>query len=278
MFKIQELIERKSKEQEGMPLVMGILNVTPDSFSDGGCFTNQDAIEKQIIDMVSSGVDIVDIGGESTRPGADKVSLSEELDRVVPVIEWVAARFDVPISIDTYKTEVMRESVARGVHLINDVNALQAEGAVEVAVESGVSVCLMHKQGESSIMQESPFYSDVVADVQRFLLDRASVCEASGLSAEKIVIDPGFGFGKTLTHNIALFENLDVFTSLKYPVLVGVSKKRMIAEILNDAAVEERMVGSVAASVLATLKGAKIVRVHDVREMVDALKVTMRLM
>ena len=278
MFNIQALIESKSTEQDGMPLVMGILNVTPDSFSDGGRFVERAHIEKQALDMVNAGVDIIDIGGESTRPGAEVVTLQEELDRTMPVIEWVSERFEAPVSIDTYKTEVMAEAVSKGAQFINDVNALQSEGAVELAVETGVSVCLMHKQGAFATMQEAPVYADVLQEVSSFLLARAEVCEVVGLPSSHIVLDPGFGFGKTLAHNTALFERLDELTSLKYPLLVGVSRKRMIADILDNAPVNERMVGSVAAAVLASLKGARIVRVHDVKETVEALKVTMQLM
>jgi len=278
MFSIQSFIEEKRQQEEGMPVVMGILNVTPDSFSDGGRFLTSSAVEHQVLAMLSAGVDVIDVGGESTRPGAKKVTLSEELDRVLPAIEWIAKRFDTAISVDTYKTEVMREAVKCGAKIINDVNALQADGAIAVAAESGVSVCLMHKQGTFSNMQEAPFYDDVLVDVQTFLLERAHCCEAQGVAKDRIILDPGFGFGKTLAHNEALFQNLEVLTALGYPVLVGVSRKRMIADILNGVSVLDRVGGSVAAAVLAVLKGAEIVRVHDVKETVEALKVTMRLM
>ena len=260
-----------------MPVVMGILNVTPDSFSDGGLFVTSSAIENQVLTMLAGGVDIIDVGGESTRPGAEKVPLSEELERVIPVIEWITKRFNTVVSVDTYKTEVMREAVKNGANLINDVNALQSEGAVSVAVDANVSVCLMHKQGTFLTMQNAPSYQDVLVEVKRFLLERARCCEAQGVAKDKIILDPGFGFGKTFAHNEVLFQNLEVLTSLNYPVLVGVSRKKMIAEILNESSTLNRMAGSVAAAVLATLKGADIVRVHDVKETVDALKVTMRL-
>ncbi len=277
MFSIQSFIDEKRQQQEGMPVVMGILNVTPDSFSDGGQFVSSSAVERQVLSMLAAGADVIDVGGESTRPGAKKVALTEELERVIPVIEWIKKRFDTVISIDTYKTEVMQEAVNYGAQLINDVNALQADGAIAVAVNSGVSVCLMHKQGEFSSMQEAPFYNDVLVDVQGFLLERAHCCEAQGMAKNKIILDPGFGFGKTLAHNEELFQNLEVLTALSYPVLVGVSRKRMIADILNGATVLERVSGSVAAAVLAVLKGVNMVRVHDVKETVDALNVTMRL-
>ena len=278
MLNIRELIEKKNFEQGGGALVMGILNVTPDSFSDGGHFNQQDLLAQRVQQMVSAGVDIIDIGGESTRPGAQFVSLDEELARVMPAIEWIIGRFEVPVSIDTYKTEVMQSALRGGVSLINDVNALQSDGAVELAAKAGVSVCLMHKQGTFAAMQDNPIYTDVLSEVTEFLLSRAKVCIEAGIARENIILDPGFGFGKTLEHNATLFENLDLLTALDYPVLVGVSRKKMIAELLNGEVVSERVTGSVAAAVLAALKGAQIVRVHDVKETVDALKITMRLM
>ncbi|VAW45563.1 Dihydropteroate synthase [hydrothermal vent metagenome] len=277
MFSIKTFIQEKVERNRGMPVVMGILNVTPDSFSDGGRFVTSSAIEKQVLAMLDGGVDIIDVGGESTRPGAKKVALPDELERVLPVIDWITQRFETVVSVDTYKTEVMREAVKCGASLINDVNALQAKDAISVAVDTGVSVCLMHKQGEPMTMQNAPFYQDILVDVKAFLLERARCCEAQGMTKDKIILDPGFGFGKTLAHNEVLFQNLEALTSLNYPVLVGVSRKRMIAEILNESSALNLMVGSVAAAVLAVLKGANIVRVHDVKETVDALKVTMRL-
>jgi len=278
MFSIQSFIDEKMQQREGVPVVMGILNVTPDSFSDGGRFVSPLAVESQVLAMLAAGADVIDVGGESTRPGAEKVALSEELERVIPVIEWITERFDTVVSVDTYKTEVMQEAIGHGAKIINDVNALQAKGAVSVAIESGASVCLMHKQGGCLTMQEAPFYDDVVSEVMAFLLERAHYCELRGMTADKIILDPGFGFGKTLAHNEILFQNLDALTALNYPVLVGVSRKRMIADLLNGVPVEGRVNGSVAAAVLAALKGAKMVRVHDVKETVDALKITMRLM
>ena len=278
MFNIKTLIAEKSSNQNGMPLVMGVLNVTPDSFSDGGRFVTQEQFAQQVEEMALAGVDIIDVGGESTRPGAVKVGLQQELDRVLPLIEWITARYDTPISIDTYKTQVMAEAVSRGAVLINDVNALQAEGAIECAVNSGATVCLMHKLGEFATMQNAPKYQDVVTDVCDFLLARANVCQQAGMDKNKIILDPGFGFGKTLAHNSELFENLERLVMLEYPLLVGVSRKRMIGEILNATAVEDRVIGSVAAAVLASLKGASIVRVHDVKATVEALRVTMHLM
>ena len=260
-----------------MPLVMGVLNITPDSFSDGGCFVDQQIIESRIVQMINEGVDIIDVGGESTRPGAAKVSLDVELQRVIPVIEWIKSRFDIPVSIDTYKTKVMAEAIAKGVDIVNDVNALQSDGALQAVSASDVSVCLMHKKGEPETMQQAPIYMDVVAEVTDFLLGRAKACESAGIEKNRIILDPGFGFGKTLTHNTQLFSEMNKFVELDYPLLVGVSRKRMIGEILDDAPVEARLHGSVAAAVLAGMKGATIVRVHDVAPTVEALKVVARL-
>lgn len=272
------LLEQIHNPEQERPLIMGILNVTPDSFSDGGHFTSEDAIKHQIEIMQKSGVDIIDIGGESTRPGAFSVSLEQELERVLPVIEWVRNLSDVKISIDTYKTQVMRSSIALGVDMINDVNALQSDGAIDVVAEAKIPVCLMHKQGEPKNMQDAPVYQQVVENVSSFLLERASVCEAGGIAKGSIVLDPGFGFGKTLQHNIELFERLDELIALRYPILVGVSRKRMIGELLDNLPVEKRMVGSVAAAMMAAMKGARILRVHDVEETMQAIKVTMALL
>jgi len=273
MFDLQEEIQKSNFTRPGMPLVMGILNVTPDSFSDGGNFLDKSAIESRVAQIIAEGVDIIDVGGESTRPGADKVSLELELQRVIPVIEWIKAHYDIPVSIDTYKTEVMQQAVAAGADIINDVNALRSKGAVELVAKLGVSVCLMHKQGEPENMQMAPEYNDVVKEVKEFLLTRAQVCEKAGIAKNKIILDPGFGFGKTLEHNTLLFTDLSEFVELDYPLLVGVSRKRMIAELLDNAPLEKRIYGSVAAAALAGMKGAAIVRVHDVGPTVDALKV-----
>ncbi|MBN2866915.1 MAG: dihydropteroate synthase [Thiotrichales bacterium] len=256
---------------------MGILNVTPDSFSDGGLFTSKDAIVTQIESMVAAGVDIIDVGGESTRPGASPVSLEVELERVLPVIDLIKAVSDVAISIDTYKTEVMQESIGRGVDMINDVNALQSVGAIEVVANANIPVCLMHKKGTPLNMQAAPEYQDVVSEVTEFLVSRAQVCERSGVLPQNIILDPGFGFGKTLEHNVALFKDLKNLVLLPYPVLVGVSRKRMIGRLaaLSEAeiGVDDRLCGSVSASIVAASKGAKIIRVHDVLETVQALRV-----
>ena len=277
MFDLEEQLIKSSAVKPGMPLVMGILNVTPDSFSDGGLFVETSEIEKQVVAMLESGVDIIDVGGESTRPGADKVELSVELERVLPVIEWIKARFDVPISIDTYKTDVMRHAVEAGAELVNDVNALQADGAVDFVAQSGVTACLMHIKGLPKSMQVAPAYEDVLLEVQTFLQTRADACLAAGIAKEKIILDPGFGFGKTLEHNTTLFTEMSELVDMGYPLLVGVSRKRMIGDIL-DVAVDKRANGSVAAAILAGMKGAKIVRVHDVLETVEACKVISKLL
>lgn len=256
-----------------MPLVMGILNVTPDSFSDGGQHQSLDKIKHAIEQMQKAGVDIVDVGGESTRPGAAIVTLQEELDRVLPVVELIKEVSDLSVSVDTYKTLVMKEAINLGVDLINDVNALQAEGAETLVANSDVMVCLMHKKGEPGTMQENPSYHDVFLEVFEFLSDRVKSCENSGVSSANILIDPGFGFGKTLEHNVKLFEQLEQFSVLKYPILIGVSRKKMIGELLGGLPVEKRMIGSVSAAVMAAMKGARVIRVHDYEETIQALKV-----
>lgn len=273
------LIEKMHDSGLETPLVMGILNVTPDSFSDGGQFVSKDAVLRQVDSMVEAGVDIIDIGGESTRPGAPEVSQQEELGRVLPAIELVKKHCDAYISIDTYKPQVMKESIALSVDMINDINALESDGAMDLVAESGVAVCLMHKKGTPKNMQANPVYENgVFNEVFKYLAARADACVHHGVKPEAIVLDPGFGFGKTLTHNVELFERLEMFSELQYPLLVGVSRKRMIGELLGDVPVNERLIGSVAAASLAALKGAKILRVHDVAETVQALKVTMALL
>ena len=255
-----------------MTLVMGILNTTPDSFADGGLWIDRDQALRHALDMAAAGADIIDVGGESTRPGASPVSTQEELDRVVPVVEAIAAETGVTISIDTSKPEVMTAAVAAGAGLINDVRALRAEGALETAARLGVDVCLMHMQGRPRDMQHAPRYADVVAEVEAFLRERAGACEASGIPAARILIDPGFGFGKTLDHNLALFQALPRLCGSIYRVLVGVSRKSMLGT-LTGRPVGERRAASVAAAVLAAAHGVSVLRVHDVAETVDALKV-----
>lgn len=254
------------------PRVMGILNLTPDSFSDGGQWTDPDSALRHAIAMVDEGADIVDIGGESTRPGAEPVPLEVEIDRVVPLIERLAGEVDVTLSIDTSKPEVMKAAIAAGAGMINDVYALRQEGALEAAASLEVPVCLMHMQGEPRVMQQAPCYDDVVVEVRDFLAVRAQSCVEAGIPSGRIIVDPGFGFGKTLEHNLALLKHLPQIVALGYPVLAGLSRKSMLGAITaRDTA--DRVAASVAAALLAVHKGAAIVRVHDVAETVDALKV-----
>jgi len=254
------------------PCVMGVLNITPDSFSDGGDFFGADRALRRAERMVEEGADILDIGGESTRPGAAPASVREEIERVVPVIEALASRISVPISIDTSKPEVMRAAVNAGAGMVNDVRALREPGALETAVEVGVPVCLVHMQGEPRTMQTAPVYRDVVFEVRDFLRRRVQVCVSAGMAPERVLVDPGFGFGKTLAHNLALLAELAELCSLGPPVLVGLSRKSMIGT-LTGRPVTERLAGSLAAAVLAVAQGACLVRVHDVAATVDALRV-----
>jgi dihydropteroate synthase len=253
------------------PLVMGIVNITPDSFSDGGQHASTAAAIAHARQLVADGADILDIGGESTRPGAATVSEQEELARVLPVIEGLRG-IDVPISIDTWKPEVMRAALEAGVSMVNDINALLEPGALDVVAKSNVAVCLMHKQGTPQTMQQQPQYQDAVTEVSVFLYERISSAVAAGIARERIVIDPGFGFGKTLAHNLNLLRELESFCALGVPVLAGMSRKSMLGAITGRD-VNERMAASVAAALLAVQRGAAIVRVHDVRETVDALNI-----
>jgi len=251
---------------------MGILNVTPDSFSDGGQWLGKSEAIQHALAMQEAGADIIDVGGESTRPGAEAVPLQQELDRVIPVIEAVVPGLSVPVSIDTSKPGVMRAAVAAGAGMINDVYALRLDGAVKAAADLGVPVCLMHMQGEPRVMQDNPVYEDVGEEVRQFLLDRAMQCEEAGVPRQNIVLDPGFGFGKTLQQNIGLFQSLPELVSTGYPVLVGISRKSMIGQ-LTGREMPGRIPGSITAAVLAALKGASILRVHDVAETQDALNI-----
>jgi len=254
------------------PRIMGIVNVTPDSFADGGAHDTTDQAVAHALALAGQGADILDVGGESTRPGAAEVTLEEELRRVIPVIERLARETGLPISIDTSKPEVMRAAVAAGAGFINDVFALRREGAMDAAAELGVPVCLMHMQGEPGGMQEAPHYDDVVADVHSFLTQRIFSCEMAGISKKRIVIDPGFGFGKSSAHNLSLLAQLRRFTELGVPVLAGLSRKRTLGEITGRG-VDERIHASVAAALIAAQNGAMILRVHDVAATLDALKV-----
>lgn len=255
------------------PRVMGIVNVTPDSFSDGGHHATLEAAVAHGLRLVEEGADLLDVGGESTRPGAAGVSVEEELHRVVPVIAQLAARTSVPISIDTFKPEVMRAAVAAGAGMINDIRALRAEGALETAGALGVPVVLMHMLGEPRSMQEAPDYDDVVGQVHRFLAERIFAAEMAGIARRQLLVDPGFGFGKTTTHNLVLLAQLRRFTELGVPVLAGLSRKRSLGEITGRQVPAERAAASVAAHLIAVQHGAGIVRVHDVAATVDALKV-----
>ena len=259
------------------PLIQGVLNVTPDSFSDGGLLHSNNQLDLDLVlnrveQMQADGADIIDVGGESTRPGAEPVTEQQELDRVIPVVEAIAGRFDIPVSVDTSTARVITESIAAGAAMVNDVRALSREGALEAAAATQVPVCLMHMAGEPGTMQDNPDYDNVVTDVSRFLLDRVVACEQAGISRERICLDPGFGFGKTLQHNIELFKGLPKLAQLGFPLLVGVSRKSMIGAIL-DREVGERLFGSVALAMLAVQRGAKIMRVHDVAATRDALKI-----
>ena len=251
---------------------MGILNVTPDSFSDGGKFNSLDNALQQVERMIKAGVSIIDIGGESTRPGAPDVSLEEELARVVPAIKAIRAKFDVWISIDTSKAEVMRQAVEAGADVINDVRALQEPGALQVAADANVPICLMHMKGQPRTMQANPSYDDVLQDVEAFLQERVEACEAVGISKERLILDPGFGFGKTIEHNYHLLAHLEKFHSLGLPVLAGMSRKSMIFKLL-DKVPADCMVASVTCATIAAMKGAQIIRVNDVEETLEAMKI-----
>jgi len=254
------------------PRIMGILNVTPDSFSDGGQWVGKPEAIQHALAMQDAGADIIDIGGESTRPGAQAVPLQQELDRVIPVIEAIVPQLSVPVSIDTSKPEVMREAVSAGAGMINDVYALRQDGALQAAADLAVPVCLMHMLGDPRVMQQNPVYDDVTAEIKGFLLDRARQCELSGIPAQNIVLDPGFGFGKTLQQNLDLFHGLPELVASGYPVLVGMSRKAMIGQ-LTGRGMSNRVPGSITAAVLAVLQGVSIVRVHDVAETQDALNI-----
>jgi dihydropteroate synthase len=262
------------------PSIMGIVNVTPDSFSDGGDLYDNDNAQLDfdktlhvIEKMLADGADIIDIGGESTRPGAAVVSTQQELDRVIPVLEAVVERFDVLVSVDTSTAEVITESSKKGASLINDVRALSREGALDAAAFSQLPVCLMHMQNQPQTMQIEPTYTDVVAEVLAFLADRKASCIDAGIDSKNIILDPGFGFGKTLAHNLTLFGAIDQFVATGHPVLVGVSRKTMIGQMLGLENTDERLMGSVALALLAAQRGTAILRVHDVLETRQAIDI-----
>ncbi|GGD75627.1 dihydropteroate synthase [Lacimicrobium alkaliphilum] len=255
-----------------IPRVMGILNVTPDSFSDGGRYNHLDSALRQTKNMLCEGADFIDVGGESTRPGAKNVSVQQELDRVVPVIEAISRNFDTLISIDTSKAQVMTEAVKAGAVLINDVRALQEDGALIAASSTNAAVCLMHMQGQPRTMQHQPHYDDLLGDISAMFRQRLEACSKAGIRQERVLLDPGFGFGKSLQHNYQLLNQLGHFHQLGCPLLVGMSRKSMLGKLLNNE-VEERLAGSLACATIAAIKGAQIIRVHDVKPTADALKV-----
>ena len=253
------------------PHVMGILNVTPDSFSDGGRFSQRDAALRHAEAMLQAGATLIDVGGESTRPGARAVSPVEELERVAPVVEAIAAELDVIISVDTSTPAVMRETARLGAGLINDVRSLQRDGALDAAADSGLPVCLMHMRGEPTTMQQNPQYADVLVEVRDFLAERMAACATAGIAVERLILDPGFGFAKTLEHNLSLFKHMEALHGLGRPLLVGVSRKSMIGKVLGHE-VGGRLYGSLGLAVLAITKGAHILRVHDVAETIDVVR------
>ncbi|WP_418114280.1 dihydropteroate synthase [Vibrio scophthalmi] len=254
------------------PHVMAILNVTPDSFSDGGQFHSLDKALMQAEKMIKAGVSIIDIGGESTRPGAPDVTLEEELARVIPVIKAIRAKYDVWISIDTSKAEVMRQAIAAGADIINDVRSLREPGALEVAAHAGLPICLMHMQGQPRSMQTNPHYDDLLQEVGDFLQERIDACEAVGIAREQLILDPGFGFGKTLAHNYQMLAHLERFHQFNLPLLAGMSRKSMLFKLL-DKAPSECVAASVSCATIAAMKGAQIIRVHDFEQTLDAVKV-----
>ena len=267
-----KLVAQGSTLDLSHPHVMGILNVTPDSFSDGGTHNTLVEAVKHANLMINAGATIIDIGGEATRPGAADVSVEEELARVIPTVEAIAQRFEVWISVDTSKPEVIRESARVGAHIINDIRSLTEPGALEAAAETGLPVCLMHMQGQPKTMQDAPKYADVFADVERFFVEHIVRCERAGIAKDKLLLDPGFGFGKNLSHNYELLARLGEFHHFGLPLLVGMSRKSMVGQLLNVGPTE-RLSGSLACAVIAAMQGAQIIRVHDVKETVEALRV-----
>ncbi|EAR59766.1 dihydropteroate synthase [Neptuniibacter caesariensis] len=262
--------------------VMGILNVTPDSFSDGGqLYTGSTLLLDQVLrraeNMLRDGASILDIGGESTRPGAAVVGLQEEMDRVLPVVERIAKELDVVISVDTSSPEVMTEAAAVGAGLLNDVRALGREGAIKAASATGLPICLMHMQGSPATMQDRPSYDDVLDDVEDFLAQRVKDCEAAGIDSDRLILDPGFGFGKTVEHNLRLMNNITHLRNMGFPVLIGTSRKSMIGAVLGRD-VDQRLAGSLATVAMAVMQGAEIIRVHDVVETMDVVKMTRAMM
>ena len=264
--KLRSLLRRQSAA------IMGIVNTTPDSFSDGGQFSNTDSALRYCLELVAQGADILDIGGESTRPGAEQVPLQQELDRVLPVIEKVKSETDTPISIDTYKPKVMQAAVAAGASMINDINGLREQGAIEVVAKMNVPVCIMHMLGAPKTMQDEPRYDNVIDDVIRFLSAQINACQLQGIALDNIVVDPGIGFGKSLEHNLKLLNSIEqIRETLSCEVLIGVSRKSMIDKMLGRQ-VDQRLAASIGLAVQSVLNGAKIIRVHDVRQSFDAIR------
>ncbi|HIE5767959.1 TPA: dihydropteroate synthase [Proteus mirabilis] len=267
-----KLMARGTELNLSTPQVMGILNVTPDSFSDGGTHNSLNDAVNHAAKLIAEGASIIDIGGESTRPGASDVSIDEELQRVVPVVEAIRQRFDVWISVDTSKAQVITESANAGASIINDIRSLQEPGALEAAAKTGLPVCIMHMQGDPKTMQQSPHYENVLIDVDRFLQENIQRCVDAGIEKNQIILDPGFGFGKNLAHNYQLLAHLSELHHFGLPILAGMSRKSMVGQLLNVPP-QERVAGSVACAVIAAMQGAQIIRVHDVKETVDAMKV-----
>ncbi|SFN87884.1 dihydropteroate synthase [Pantoea allii] len=267
-----KLFARDSHLDLSFPHVMGILNVTPDSFSDGGKHNALVDALTHTNEMVNAGATIIDVGGESTRPGADEVSVEEELERVIPVIDAIAQRFEVWISVDTSKAEVIREAARVGAHIINDVRSLSEPGALEAAAATGLPVCLMHMQGEPRTMQQAPVYENILSEVDTYFAQQIARCEAAGIKKERLILDPGFGFGKNLSHNYELLAHLGDFHHFGLPLLVGMSRKSMIGQLLNVGP-SQRLTGSLSCAVIAAMQGAQIIRAHDVKETAEAMRV-----
>ncbi|WP_072138510.1 dihydropteroate synthase [Pantoea ananatis] len=267
-----KLFARDSHLDLSFPHVMGILNVTPDSFSDGGKHNALVDALTHTNEMANAGATIIDVGGESTRPGADEVSVEEELERVIPVVAAIAQRFEVWISVDTSKAEVIREAASVGAHIINDVRSLSEPGALAAAAATGLPVCLMHMKGEPRTMQQAPAYQDIFSEVDAYFVEQLARCEAAGIKKENLLLDPGFGFGKNLSHNYELLARLGEFHHFGLPLLVGMSRKSMIGQLLNVGP-GQRLTGSLACAVIAAMQGAHIIRVHDVKETVEAMRV-----
>lgn len=267
-----KLFARDSHLDLSFPHVMGILNVTPDSFSDGGKHNALVDALTHTNEMVNTGATIIDVGGESTRPGADEVSVEEELERVIPVIDAIAQRFEVWISVDTSKADVIREAARVGAHIINDVRSLSEPGALEAAAATGLPVCLMHMQGEPRTMQQAPVYENILSEVDTYFAQQIARCEAAGIKKERLILDPGFGFGKNLSHNYELLAHLGDFHHFGLPLLVGMSRKSMIGQLLNVGP-SQRLTGSLSCAVIAAMQGAQIIRAHDVKETAEAMRV-----